>query len=124
MPETTKAPVTGPIKTDMKFMSTECSAADMCNIDNAKECEKAATEMRLSDTGATSISNNKQLAGCYVDGKKNLIFNDRFKHTKGKKKPSASNKVICKPCPYVSPYCKRVKDKAKCKVISLLACAS
>lgn len=116
MPETTLPPLTGPIKTEFKQKSTTCSSADMCVIDNAKECSQAARELHLKDYLASGISAAKALGGCFFDGK-SLYFNNEYKHSKGKHYPSASSKLICKPCPYVSPYCKREKLQAKCKVI-------
>ena len=117
MPDTTRAPFTGKIVSDFKFKSKVCSAEDMCNIENAAECGKAATELRLSDTTATGIDLPKALGGCFVDGSA-LVFNSRVANSKNKKQPSDSDQVICKPCPYVSPYCIGDKVKAKCKVSS------
>ena len=119
MPDTTRPPFTGKIVSDFKFKSKVCSAEDMCNIENAAECGKAATELRLSDTTATDVDIPKALGGCYMDGSA-LVFNSRVANSKNKKQPSDSDQVICKPCPYVSPYryCIGDKVKAKCKVSS------
>ena len=115
MPDTTRAPFTGTIVSDFKFKSKLCSAVDMCNVESAAECGKAATELRLSDTTATGIDATKGLGGCYMQGTA-LVFNSRVVQSKNKKQPSDSAKVICKPCPYVSPYCIGDKVSAKCKV--------
>ena len=85
----------------------------MCAIDTIKDCEDAAKELRLADATPTALAVANTVSGCSIDSK-GLVFN-----SKGPSKPASNQQVVCKPCPYVSPYCTRQKIKMKSKVIRI-----